>query len=33
MKVQVIDMPCSKPTIDPSDVPFVHFPKPTTYSR
>lgn len=33
MKVQVIDMPCSKPEIDPSDVPFVHFPKPTTYSR
>ncbi|KAE8645867.1 hypothetical protein Csa_017265 [Cucumis sativus] len=33
MKVEVIDMPCSKPTIDPSDAPFVHFPKPTTYSR
>ncbi|XP_022953109.1 uncharacterized protein LOC111455611 isoform X2 [Cucurbita moschata] len=33
LRVQVVDMPCSKPTIDPSDVPFVHFPKPTTYSR
>ncbi|XP_022988840.1 uncharacterized protein LOC111486068 isoform X1 [Cucurbita maxima] len=33
LKVQVIEMPCSKPWIDPSDVPFVHFPKPITYSR
>lgn len=30
---EVIQKPCQKPDIEPGEVPYVHFPKPTTYSR
>ncbi|KAL8160360.1 hypothetical protein V2J09_001897, partial [Rumex salicifolius] len=31
--VQVSDRPCQKPIIEPSDAPYVHYPKPNSYSR
>ncbi|KAL6211668.1 hypothetical protein ACLB2K_016891 [Fragaria x ananassa] len=30
---EVIQKPCQKPYIEPEEAPYVHFPKPTTYSR
>ncbi|XP_062022228.1 uncharacterized protein LOC133738665 isoform X1 [Rosa rugosa] len=30
---EVIQRPCQKPDIEPEEAPYVHFPKPTTYSR
>lgn len=33
VNVQVSNKPCQRPSIEPSDAPYVHFPKPNTYSR
>lgn len=33
LNVQVIERPCSRSNIEPWEIPYVHFPKPKTYSR
>ncbi|XP_072989721.1 uncharacterized protein [Typha latifolia] len=33
MKIELADQSCHKPRIPQSEIPYVHFPKPTTYSR
>ena len=33
MNVQVTERPCPKPGIEEGEVPYVHYPKPVTYSR
>ncbi|KAJ7946035.1 Sulfotransferase [Quillaja saponaria] len=31
--IQVIEKPCPEPNIEPWEIPYVHYPKPKTYSR
>ncbi|KAJ4716354.1 Sulfotransferase [Melia azedarach] len=33
LNVQVIERPCPEPNIEPWEIPYVHYPKPKTYSR
>ncbi|KAG0501495.1 hypothetical protein HPP92_001567 [Vanilla planifolia] len=33
MRVKVMDEPCRNPSIEQSELPYIHFPKPTAYSR
>ncbi|XP_056160824.1 uncharacterized protein LOC115672742 isoform X1 [Syzygium oleosum] len=33
LNVQVIRSPCPEPTIEPWEIPYMHYPKPQTYSR
>ncbi|PWZ07453.1 hypothetical protein Zm00014a_016431 [Zea mays] len=33
VKIEVVEQPCNKSTVPPSEVQFVHYPQPTTYSR
>ncbi|KAL9415086.1 hypothetical protein AB3S75_043373 [Citrus x aurantiifolia] len=33
LNVQVIERPCPVPNIEPWEIPYVHYPKPKTYSR
>ncbi|CAN6294820.1 unnamed protein product [Urochloa humidicola] len=33
VKIEVVEQPCNKSTVPPSDVQFVHYPQPITYSR
>ncbi|KAG0478942.1 hypothetical protein HPP92_013661 [Vanilla planifolia] len=33
MKMEVMDETCRYPSISPSELPLIHFPQPTTYSR
>ncbi|KAM7251467.1 hypothetical protein ACFE04_023350 [Oxalis oulophora] len=31
--MEVMEQPCQRPDIESSEIPYVHFPKPTTYTR
>ncbi|KAJ4889258.1 P-loop containing nucleoside triphosphate hydrolases superfamily protein [Raphanus sativus] len=33
LNVEVFERPCPEPNIEPWDIPYVHYPKPKTYSR
>ncbi|XP_066387824.1 uncharacterized protein [Miscanthus floridulus] len=33
VKIEVVEQPCNKSTVPPSEVQFVHYPQPITYSR
>ena len=33
VKIEVGEQPCNKSTVPPSEVQFVHYPQPITYSR
>ena len=33
VKIEVAEQPCNKSTVPPSEVQFVHYPQPITYSR
>ncbi|KAJ6365027.1 hypothetical protein OIU76_029912 [Salix suchowensis] len=33
LNVEVIDRPCPEPDIEPREIPYVHYPRPKTYSR
>lgn len=33
LDIQVIRKPCPEPNIEPWEIPYVHYPKPKTYSR
>ncbi|KAH8498438.1 hypothetical protein H0E87_017368 [Populus deltoides] len=33
LSVEVIERPCPEPNIEPWEIPYVHYPKPITYSR
>lgn len=33
LNIQVVDRPCEVTGIEPSEKPYVHFPKPKTFSR
>ncbi|KAJ6403520.1 hypothetical protein OIU84_015432 [Salix udensis] len=33
LNVEVIDRPCPEPNIEPREIPYVHYPRPKTYSR
>lgn len=33
VKIEVVEQPCNKSTVPPSEVQFAHYPQPTTYSR
>ncbi|KAJ7967435.1 Sulfotransferase [Quillaja saponaria] len=33
LDIQVIEKPCPEPNIEPREIPYVHYPKPKTYSR
>lgn len=33
VKIEVVEQPCNKSVVPPSEVQFVHYPQPITYSR
>lgn len=33
LNFQVTERPCPEPNIEPWEIPYVHYPKPNTYSR
>lgn len=33
MKIDAVEIPCTRSNIPQSEVPYVHYPEPTTYKR